>query len=121
MSDEDYFLAVLAVTESRNDWRAWGDDGLACGRYQAHPSFYASWSPRPVDFGGVERSWDWCFEWAARRFFRACRFDKPAASLGQIAMAYHLHGQVIWIGFDARYDEEWRAAETILGVENRGV
>jgi hypothetical protein len=117
MERVERFIAILGDTESHNYKEAWGDNGFACGRFQEHPSFYASWGPRPGDFGGVERSWHWCFEFAVRRFFAAATFDAPGASDGMIAMAYHLHGQVIWTGFDEDYKRKWDDAENrFLGI-----
>jgi hypothetical protein len=62
-------------------------------------------------FLGRERSWDWCFEHAARKFYRAARLARGTASLLEIGMARHLHGQIIWSGWDPVYERQWREAE----------
>ena len=114
MDNLSRFLLILAECESGASAKAWGDGGYACGRYQQHPSFYASWCPSPGEFGGRERSWDWAFDMAVRRFYAACIADKPDASLTRIAMAYHLHGQVRWDGWDSAYLDRWLAAVKVI-------
>jgi hypothetical protein len=107
LNDEDTFVAALSKQESNDNIHAWGDSGRACGRFQQHPSFYASWGPRAVDFGGVERDWDWAFVFAVRKFFRAARATQPTISFLKIAMAFHLHGQIRWDGWDEAYATRW--------------
>jgi len=114
MSDEDRFIKILALVESDDYPLAWGDSGFAVGRYQQHPRFYCDWGPKKDYFGNVERSWDWCFEHAARRFFRQARIVSPGATLSKIAMAYHLHGAVVWTGDDPAYAKRWADEELRL-------
>jgi hypothetical protein len=110
-SDEKRFLTILSRAESNDTPTAWGDHEYAVGRYQDHPSYYATWGPKPADFGGVERSWDWCFTFAATAFFRAARRQRPTARLDEIAMIRHLHGQLRWSGWDAVYYNHWCETE----------
>lgn len=111
MSDEERFIKILALVESGDKPEAWGDALRACGRWQQHPSFYVNWGPRRDDFGSHDRTWDWCFELAARRFFRQARIHKRSATFQQIAMAYHLHGQIQWTGWDEAYAKRWALLE----------
>jgi hypothetical protein len=118
MIEEERFIKILSRCESNDNPQAWGDSGRAVGRFQQHPSFYASWAPKPSDFGGRERSWDWCFEFAARRFFRAARAAQKDAGLAEIAMALHLHGQLRWDGWDDAYQTHWLLSEKAVdGLE----
>lgn len=79
---------ALAQTESNNNPRAWGDSGLACGRWQMHPVFVARWWPEeePQD----STSWDEVFERCLRNFWDqlAKLTDTPV----QLAMFFHLAG-----------------------------
>ena len=116
---EDKFVLALAITESADQPRAWGDDGLAVGRWQQHPSFYSTWGPPRGMFRAREQSWDWAFEIAVRRFFRAAWADERIANLtgpvriNKVAMAYHLHGSLVFTGWDepyaARFARAWAA------------
>src|SRR5271157_629067 len=108
MNDTDAFVAAISEIESQNQPLIWGDDGDACGPFQCHPSFYASYGPNPEDFGGRERSWAWAFEQAVRWFYADCLVDKisPADS----AVAYHLHGQPIIKDDDPVYRAKFVAA-----------
>jgi hypothetical protein len=118
MEEVDRFIKILGQVESSDDPEAWGDSGRAAGRFQQHPSFYASWGPAPQDFRCQERTWDWAFEFAARRFFRIARATVPAKPMLAIAMALHLHGQVRWDGNDAVYAAKWQQyAKAVDGTE----
>lgn len=110
MNREERYIAIVSELESSNNPKAWGDDGFAVGRFQWHPSAYATWGPAPEDFGGHEQSWDWAFTQAKREFFRAAIEDRPTATDLEIAMAFHLHGQVRWEGWDQGYVTRWVAA-----------
>jgi hypothetical protein len=118
MTEEDRFIKICGRAESNNNPQAWGDGGNAVGRFQDHASYYLSWGPKNADFGGHERSWDWCFEFAARRFFRAARAAQKDAGLTEIAMARHLHGQLRWDGWDDAYEKHWLLSEKAVdGLE----
>lgn len=114
MTEEDRFIQIVAMVESDNRPLRWGDSGRAIGRFQDHPSYYARWGPTEADFGGVERSWDWCFEFAARNFFAAARAHSPGKTLAEIGMARHLHGQLRWDGGDEFYRQRWASVEKRL-------
>lgn len=107
---EEAFVAALAKTESEGNPKAWGDNGYACGRFQWHPSAFIAWYPQAHEFGGRERSWDWAFEQAVRKFFRAALADWPEATDLDIAMAFHEHGYVNWTGWDNVYAERFNKA-----------
>lgn len=110
---EQWYLDALGKCESQDDPRAWGDDGYAVGRYQQHPSYYATWGPTVEEFDRQERSWDWAFRVAAARFFRAAWGDERLASMdvrdraARIAMSYHLHGSLVFSGWDSDYGTRW--------------
>lgn len=114
-SEEDRFVRILAWVESGNMPAIWGDTCLAVGRWQQHPSFYASWGPQPNEFHGKEHSWDWAFEQAVRYFFKRARIQWPEAQLRNIAMAYHLHGQLRLDGWDDAYAKRWTEMEAKYG------
>jgi hypothetical protein len=105
---EDEFVHFIGLAESQDNWRAWGDDGFAVGRYQDHASYYATWGPKPADFAGEERTWDWCFNFAIRRFWRAARKFYSTKTGLEIAMARHLHGQLVFTGWDQEYERHLR-------------
>lgn len=67
-----------------------------------------------MDFGGEERSWDWAFEFCLRWFYRRAIAGRANATDIAIAMAWHLHGQVRWDGWDAVYSARWLAAKKHL-------
>jgi hypothetical protein len=113
---EDRFVRAIGLLESKDDWRAWGDAGMACGRYQQHASFYATWGPTVGDFAGREQTWDWAFGVALRRYFRAAWPDESLATMQsparllRIAMSYHLHGALVWSGWDETYADRFQRA-----------
>lgn len=114
MTREDKFVAVIRMVESENKPEAWGDNGMACGAFQWHPSAFIAWYPQAHEFGGRERTWDWAFEMAVRKFFNAALADWSQATDADIGMAYHLHGYVNWDGWDEGYGTRWAAAEAKL-------
>ena len=98
-----YFRDVLARVESDDDPQATGDSGRAYGRWQMHPSFYATWGPRPYQFQGRELTWDEAFELALQNFHQMGTITRPDVTFEQLAMAFHLHGQIRWDGWDEAY------------------
>jgi hypothetical protein len=107
MSEEDTFVEIVSLVESRDHTEAWGDDGYAVGRFQQHARFYCDWGPQREDFDGVERSWDWCFEFACRKYFKRARAEWPNFTLLQIGMYLHLHGSLTAEGWDEFYATSW--------------
>ena len=103
MTEEEVFIRAVELVESRDNQQAWGDSGRAAGAWQDHPSMYATWGPRPADFGGVERDWNWAFRFATARFYQTARRDWPEKTDLEIAMALHLHGQLRWDGNEEAY------------------
>jgi hypothetical protein len=108
----ELFLDALKATESGGSPdNAWGDGKMAIGPYQQHPSFYASWGPYPQDFGGRERTWLWAWEFAVNKFYSHAIVDVSGPKTPvQIAMAYHLHGQLRWDGWDNQYATDFQDA-----------
>ncbi len=66
MTGFERFAAALALTESDDDQKAWGDQGLAIGRWQMHPAFVAEWWPDDIAVGW---SWDRLFHAALLKFY----------------------------------------------------
>ena len=120
MTAEETFVLALEQCETGGIDRSWGDDGRACGAWQIHPGMYASWGPRPEDFGRQECSWRWAFCFAVRKFYRAARESDPGRDLTAIAMAFHLHGQVVWDGWDDAYAMRFERAVNSLAPAARG-
>jgi hypothetical protein len=85
MINFERFAKALALTESNDDALAWGDEGLACGRWQMHPAWVADWWPRAIQ---VNWSWDRVFREALILFYFAAahRLSSPI----EIAMEFHL-------------------------------
>lgn len=77
--------AALAMTESTNNDRAWGDEGLAVGRWQMHPAFVWDFGPDDV---AVRESWDALFADTLLNFYatRAPHVPDPV----KLAMEFHL-------------------------------
>jgi len=115
---ETQFVNVQSELESANDPYKWGDGGRAVGRFQWHPSAYASWGPKPIEFDNEEFTWDQAFEWALRNFYRAARERFAQVTDADIAMAWHLHGQLLFTGFDANYAARRAMIVKSLGYDN---
>lgn len=108
-----HFKRALAIVESSDNPRAWGDDGLACGRWQMHPAFCDTYRPRVVH---VRMSWDEYFEGSLRRFFemRAAVCDTTAV----LAQQFHLGVQAVLDGeWDWIYDQKFERAWLETAVE----
>jgi hypothetical protein len=93
------WCTALALTESQNNQRAWGDQGLACGRWQMHPAFVWDYGPDNV---AVRASWDDIFSAALAGFFqeRAPITTDPV----KLAMEFHLGVRAVSEGqWDAVY------------------
>lgn len=105
MSDsrEDEFIKVQAILESRDNPNYVSSDGYRIGRYGWQTATFAHWAPRGAEYGERPLSWDEFGELALRRFFRAALVCRPWASDAEIAMAFHLHGHLLWWGWDVRY------------------
>lgn len=114
ISEETRFVQIVAYVESNANPEAWGDHGHAVGRFQDHARYYDKWGPKGEDFGGVEQTWNWCFEFACRKFFRAARAKWPHFSLLQIGMYRHLHGQLDCSGWDLAYEKRWLEVENAI-------
>jgi hypothetical protein len=116
MTDFERFAAALALTESDNDQKAWGDQGLAMGRWQMHPAFVDEWWPDDI---GVDWSWDHLFHAALLRFYTK-RFVERV-TLFTVVMEFHLGVQAVKDGrWDATYLERfrmhWSAPVSLIGA-----
>src|SRR5260370_36671493 len=99
MAGFDRCAAALALTESDDDQKAWGDQGLAIGRWQMHPAFVAEWWPDDIAVGW---SWDRLFHAALLKFYDA-RYV-AGVTLSQVVMEFHLGVQAVKDGrSDAHY------------------
>src|ERR1700732_382897 len=108
MTDFERFAAALALTESDNDQKAWGDQGLALGRWQMHPAFVDEWWPDDI---GVDWSWDHLFHAALLRFYS--KKFVAGVTLSTVVMEFHLGVQAVkdgrwdatyWLRFSKHYD-----------------
>jgi hypothetical protein len=103
MTDFERFASALAMTESNNNPQAFGDDGLAYGRWQMHPAFVDEWWPDDV---GVDWSWDQLFINALLRFYDTRL--QPGRSLIDVVMEFHLGVQAVKDGkWDKPYAERF--------------
>lgn len=99
MTDFERFAAALALTESDNDQKAWGDQGLAMGRWQMHPAFIDEWWPDGI---GVDWSWDHLFHAALLRFYTTKYVQ--GVTLSRVVMEFHLGVQAVEEG---RWDKPY--------------
>jgi len=104
------WASALAEIESRNNPHAWGDSGLACGRWQMHPAFYHDWFLSTL---GVEDSWDTVFSRALERFYQ--HYTERDPSPVRAAMIFHLgaHAVIDLHRWDDEYERRFRAAAGI--------
>jgi hypothetical protein len=99
----EQFKLALAMTESTNNPFAWGDQGLAVGRWQIHPAWFHDWR---VDPPAVRDSWDDVFDAALERFWRAT-VGKGMAPVSA-AMEFHLGAAAVAHGkWDADYADRF--------------
>jgi hypothetical protein len=104
MTDFDKFAQALALTESNDNPQAFGDDGLAYGRWQMHPAFVDEWWPAELE---VLWSWDHLFRAALLRFYSA-RFQ-PGRTLEQVVMEFHLGVHAVAEGkWDQAYQKRFQ-------------
>lgn len=93
------FADALSRCESNNDDRAYGDEGLALGRWQMHPAFFHDYMPRKWL---VDSSWRDMFKQCLEVFWN--EHDGAKADPIKFAMMFHL-------GVAAVLDEgRWDAA-----------
>jgi len=80
------FVDILGATES-DGWRyAWGDDGRAIGRFQAHPSWVWQFAHRYQIVPALDATWD---QWVAQLV--GLFFDEYSKSARPIEVAMHFH------------------------------
>ena len=88
MIDYALFKQALAMTESEDNPHAYGDEGLALGRWQEHPAFTLEWLANGKVAVGVDWSWDRVFAAALFAFFN---HEGPLSmNAVQLAMKFHL-------------------------------
>lgn len=95
MLEFEKWRAALANTESNDNDRAWGDEGLAVGRWQMHPAFVWDFGPDVVT---VRESWDALFSATLRNFWDERSRVTPDGV--KLAMEFHL-------GVTAVRDGQW--------------
>lgn len=85
MIDFGVWAHALAMVETGDNWRLWGDSGQAMGRWQMHPSFLWEYGPDTV---GLAVTYDDVCHQTLVNFFaersRVC--DDPI----RLAMEFHL-------------------------------
>jgi hypothetical protein len=81
------FRDALAIVESNNDPHAWGDSGLAMGRWQVHPAWVYGYLRITGVQPGVRESWDGFVGRIVEAFFES----RPTSCTPiQSAMWFHL-------------------------------
>ncbi len=102
----DQFIHAIALVESGDKEFAWGDAGLAAGRWQIHPAFYHDWC-EPIC--PVDASWDTRFKGAVRRFYD---HYQPLYIPLKIAMCLHLgvHAVLVERKWDPSYESKFQHA-----------
>ena len=99
MNEFERFALALAWTESSNQETVWGDRGLACGRWQMHPAWYAEWADPAIQVGW---SWDRAFRAALRRFWD--EYERQKVAISDRAMIFHLGASAFHRGeYDGPY------------------
>jgi hypothetical protein len=116
MTEYEKFAQALALTESQDKQFSWGDDGLACGRWQMHPAWVDRYWPDDV---GVDWSWDHLFRAALIRFWGGKhKIGRPT----ELAMEFHVGH---WIEptdhawdkpYAARFEHHYAALEVPLAA-----
>lgn len=101
MTDFERFAKALALTESNDKQFVWGDDGIACGRWQMHPAWVYRYWPHYI---GVDWSWDHLFRAALVRFWGELA---GSASITVLAMEFHIGHWVL--PSDTAWDEPYAA------------
>lgn len=106
MIDYVKWSKTVALVESEDNPHAWGDEGLACGRYQQHPAFTLEWLAMGRVQVGVDWSWDRVFAAALRIFFNVRSLPTPDPL--RLVMEFHLGVQAVKDGkWDVGYAERW--------------
>lgn len=77
---------ALGQTESSNNPEAWGDHGIAMGRWQMHPAFFDRWKPPAA----LLETWDAWAQRTLRRWFAHAIAD--ASTIEEAIAGFHLHG-----------------------------
>jgi len=104
--DFERWAKILAKVESHDNPHAWGDEGLAVGRWQMHPAFYHDFASLDIP---VDASWDTAFRACLRNFFSLHSADEPLHA----AMMFHLgvHAVLYERKWDDAYALRWHEAE----------
>lgn len=109
MNEFERFALALAWTESNNNREAWGDEGLACGRWCMHPAWYAEWADPAIRVGW---SWDQAFRAALRRFWD--EYERQGFTVAQKVQVFHLGRSAYELGerdtpYAVRFGKFWDA------------
>lgn len=107
---------IIAAIESRGNPEAWGDDGMACGRWQEHPCFVQQWIGQVT--WSVRATWDDVFQAALLNFFD--RASCHGISGLDAAIGFHLHGQPVRASEQDRIDAAEYAARFTAEAQRRG-
>lgn len=105
------FAAALGATESTDNPHAWGDEGLAVGRWQMHPAFVDDYYPDDVI--EVHDSWNTFFRKVLLQF--VTRREAAGSDVMRAAMEFHLGVEAVRIGqWDAQYADRFSRAWAAL-------
>lgn len=87
MPTVEQFLDALAMTESGQNAKAWGDNGRAVGRYQVHPDWLWSWAKHYSLQPKVNETWD---DFITRVVYIFALDHLSKAEAVRVAMYFHL-------------------------------
>lgn len=107
--DPSQFLKALAITESNDNPAAWGDQGLAMGRWQVHPAWVWDHLCKTGLFPAVRESWN---SWIERGIMYFVQLYSVRFTPRELAMSFHL-GHLSHLG-----DRDWDTAYDARFVRN---
>lgn len=102
MINSHLFSTALGLTESNGNKQAWGDQGLASGRFQVHPAWMWTWSTKYHMVPFVDESWDRFTERVVEAFF-----SDHAHTLTPVEIAMYFHIGHIVVGASPQWDSAY--------------
>ena len=109
------FLDALAMTESGEDAKAWGDNGRAVGRFQVHPDWLWTWAKHYGLQPNLDETWD---SFITRVVIAFATDHLSYLSQVEVAMYFHLGHKTIPAHYDWDADYAKRFRQYIPGLSN---